>query len=127
MKVIAYKAKFKTAGKTAEQILKDFTFGPKPSDEVIQGIIKAYDLIDGLGVAVMDNFTDDGYLLAGWNKKDEERIKELIYAFEQDPVVGTYVDDRDQFEKDWDAGDYDSPGSLSIDKDDVEIIEQLKR
>lgn len=124
MKITVYKAKLHTAGKTPEQILKSFNFGPKPSDEVVKGIIKAYDLADGMEVYVTDSF-DNGYSLLSYRKSDESKFKEIIYAFEQDPFVGTYVGEREQFNKDWDAGEYEAPGSLSLDKEDVEIIEKL--
>lgn len=123
-KLKVYRAILHTTGKTSKQILKDFD-GPKPSDEVVQHIIKAYDIIDGLEVAVTDTFVDNGYSLVEHYKKDNEKFKEFIYLLEQDPFVGTYVNDREQFDKDWNSGEYEPPAALHFDNDDVEIIEEL--
>jgi hypothetical protein len=68
MKITVYKAKLHTAGKTAEQILKDYSIGPTPGEQVVKGIIKAYEFIDGIEVAVSDAFFDKGYSLIEWYK-----------------------------------------------------------
>jgi hypothetical protein len=122
-----YKAKLHTAGKTPEQILKCYD-GLTPSDEVVQGIIKAYNLIDGLEILVSNSFYGkDIYTLFLWNKADDEKFKEFSYLLEQDPYMGTYVNEREQFEKDWDSEQYEAPGSLSFQKEDVEIIQQVEQ
>jgi hypothetical protein len=122
-----YKAKLHTAGKTPEQILKGYD-GLTPSDEVVQGIIKAYNLIDGLEVVVSNSFYGkDTYTLIIWNKSDDDKFKEFSYLLEQDPFMGTYVNEREQFDKDWDSEQYEPPGSLSFQKSDVEIIVKVEQ
>jgi hypothetical protein len=125
LKIDLYKVRLHTAGKTSEQILKTYE-GLKPSDEVVQGIIKAFNLIDGLGVVVSNSFYGkDTYTLIIWNKSDDDKFKEFSYLLEQDPFCGTYVNDREQFEKDWDSEQYEPPGSLSFLTSDIEIMEKI--
>jgi hypothetical protein len=122
-----YKARLHTAGKTPEQLLKGYD-GSTPSDEVVQGIIKAFNLIDGLEVLVSNSFYGkDIYTLFLWNEADDDKFKKFSYLLEQDPFMGTYVDEREQFEKDWYSDKYEPPGSLSFQTSDIEIIEQIKQ
>jgi hypothetical protein len=75
-------------------------------DHVVNCIIKAYDLIDSLEILVSHSFYCKGtYTLVAWDKADDEKFKEFSYLLEQETFVGTYVDERRQFEKDWDAGE----------------------
>lgn len=77
---------------------------------------------DGCQVALADEFTGDGYVLGFWNEKDNPKIKEAFYLMEQDEFFGCYVDDRDGFDKAWDAGEYEPEGSAHFEKSEVEII-----
>jgi hypothetical protein len=121
-----YKAKLHTGGKTPEQIKSDFD-GPEPNEKEIQNWIKAYDLIAGIEVAVMKSRSGSGYCLVSWQKKDDEKIRDFIYQVEQDEMFGTYVNEREEFIKDWDSGEYSPAGSLVFNSEDVEIIEELKK
>lgn len=120
-----YRAKLHTGGKTPEQIKSSFD-GPEPSEEEIKNWTKAYDLADGLEVIVTRSWTGSDYSLIAWDEKDDENIREFIYQVEQDGMFGTYVDEREEFIKDWESGEYSPAGSLVFDEKDVEIIEELK-
>lgn len=96
----------KTGGKSIEKIVEDSIGDPQQmnlSKEEAE-IVKAY----------LDRFNDcrvdlngDGYL-EGWDEDffNEGRIKEAFYLLEQDPMFGTYVDDREGFDRDWAEGEY---------------------
>lgn len=120
-----YIAKLKTAGKTHEQILAEYE-GPRPSDEFIQNIKKAYDSIDGLEVAVLKSGISEGYVIGGWQGKDDHLFRDFIYQAEQDEFFGTYVDDYEGFLKAWMSGEYEPMGSLTFDHKEVEILEKLE-
>lgn len=128
LKIKIYRAKMHTAGKTKEQLLKDFD-GPEPDEQLAQNYIKAFDLIDGIEVFVADGFAtnDNDYSLIGWDDKADPKMKEFIYLMEQDPFMGTYVDKREQFDKDWDSKEYEPPAAIHFEKDDVEILEDVTK
>lgn len=119
-----FRVKLKTAGKTPDQILSAYD-GPKPNEEEVKNLIKAYDSLDGIEVVVSKSLISDGYCLAAWQNKDENLIRDFVYQAEQDEFFGSYVDDREEFIKDWESDDYSPPGSMVFENDDVEIIEEL--
>lgn len=121
-----FNAKLNTKGKTPEQILSDYA-GPKPSDNEVQSWIKAYNSISGIEVVVMESWLGEGYTLAMWNPENDELIRDFIYQAEQDPYFGSYINAREEFIKDWESNDYSPSASLSFNKEDVEIIGELKR
>ena len=124
-----FKAILKTAGKTPEDIKQMYvgSVGPEPSEEEIQGYIDVYNKLDGIEVVVYDrsNTGVADYGLYVWQKEDDERIKELFYQAEQDPYFGTYVNERDEFIKDWEAEEYEFGPSPTFGADDLEIIEEI--
>jgi hypothetical protein len=121
-----FKAKLKTGGKTPEEIKIMFD-DPTLSYEEIQRWKRAYDLLNGIEVCVMNSWTGSGFSLVSWNQEDDETMKEFIYLVEQDPAFGTYIDDYEEFIKDWEAEEYEPSGSLGFDTKDVEIIEELHK
>lgn len=124
-----YKAKLNTGGKTPEQIIRDYEggIGTLPNQKEIQDWINAYDLINGIELVVMKSPFSDSYTPVSWDEKDNEKIRDFIYQAEQDPFFGTYVDEREEFLEDWKSGEYSPTGSLVFDREDVEIIEELKK
>ncbi|MGM7634188.1 hypothetical protein [Bacillus sp. Hm123] len=126
MNIKLFKGKLKTGDKTPEQVRNEFD-GWDPSDQEIQSWIKAYNLVDGIEVVVMESWLHEGYILAGWDDDVDEKVREYVYLVEQDPVFGAYVDEREEFINDWKNERYESAGSLVFKPEDVEIIEQLKR
>lgn len=124
--ITLYRANLKTGGKSPEQIIESFR-DFKPSDEEIKNWIAAYDLLDGIEVVVMKSFDGKDYCLVAWQDDDAEKIRDYIYQAEQDPMFGTYVDEREEFLNDWDSDEYEPSGSLVFSSDDVEIIEELKK
>lgn len=128
MKFTLYKARLNTAGKTPEQIKADYEggIGPLPNDEEVQNWIKVYDSLSGTEIIVMNSPFSDNFTPVSWDEKDDEKFRDFVYQAEQDPYFGTYVNEREEFLKDWESEDYSPSGSLVFDAADVEIIEELK-
>ncbi|MDA1478294.1 hypothetical protein [Bacillus changyiensis] len=119
-----YKAKLNTGKKTSEQIKNGFT-GIEPSEQEIQNCLKAYGLIDGMEVIVTKSWSGDGYYLISWQENDSGTIKEFFYQLEQDPMFGSYFDEREEFENDWESGEYCPAGSIAFSNEDVEIMKKI--
>lgn len=124
-----YKGKFKTAGKTNEEIMSEYdeSIGPLPTNEELELWKKTLIAIDGAEVYITDSIfgTEDRMALVGWPQKSDSAIKEFVYAAEQDPMFGKYQDEREQFNRDWVADEYEPVASLTVSASDIEIIEQL--
>lgn len=120
-----FHAKLNTGGKTPEQIKNEFE-GYVPSNEEIQRWIKAYNLINGLEVVVMESMRENSYSLVGWDEQDDDKFREYTYLVEQDPLFGSYIDNYEGFIADWGMDEYCPSGSLCFDGSDLEIIERLK-
>lgn len=59
----------------------------------------------------------DAYLFLGL--KDKPKNKELFYLMEQDSQKGSYYNDRERFEKDWNSGKYGLDGNIFLGSDNV--------
>lgn len=117
-----YRAIFKTAGKTVDQLV--FDFGSDSLDaEKIDSWSKAYDAIDGIEVAVMKSPVFSGYILTAWKDEDESKIREFIYQTEQED--GLYHDDWEQFLLDWECYEYEPSGVFTFKDDELQILEVL--
>lgn len=125
MKFKLFQARFKTGGKTPEQIIESYS-SSKPDNGEIQRWIEAYNIIDGLEVAVMEGVLGDGFHLIGWNEKDDHKVRDFVYAAEQDPIFGTYIDEYEEFCKDWKSEKYEPVGALTFVSSDIEIVEEIK-
>lgn len=121
-----YKAKLHTGGKTREQIIKMFEIGPAPTEEEIKDTTEFYNRLEGAVAYVADGLMNSDYSLIGWPDEENKRMKEAIYLAEQDPMFGCYINSREEFDKDWDAGEYEPFGVLTFDKSEVEIVEEIK-
>lgn len=123
MKMI--KAILHTAGKTDEQILKQGGIISPNEISTFRKILEAWD-----GVEVYVNraaHSRKEYTLMGWDEKDHDinnQVKEALFLMEQDPIVGTYVDNREQFERDWNEREYTPSMSITFAEEDVEILEE---
>ena len=82
--------------------------------------ISAY--MDGEIAYVIESSLEDGtYVFLGL--KDKEKDKEVHYMMEQDSSMGVYIDDREEFDKDWDSGNYEPDGSYYLNPENVELLE----
>lgn len=95
-------------------------FSPDDTDYELWQNITEY--MDGETAIVIESSAMDGqYLFLGL--KDKEKDRELHYMFEQDSRFGTYIDDREGFDADWDSGDYEPDGCHYLEPENVEILE----
>lgn len=81
-----------------------------------------YSLLDGVECVVAENIFASGFCIIG---SDDPKYKEAIYLSEQDEMGGSYINERERFDKDWDAGEYFSDESILIEKEFVEIVELI--
>ncbi len=119
-----YKAILHTGGKTRQQIIKMFDAGQTPVEDEIARTTEFYNMLDGSTVYVTD--VQDSWSLVAWPDEENARMKEAIWLAEQDPMFGSYLGERESFDKDFDNGEYFPDAMLCFDAADVEIIEALK-
>ena len=94
------------------------------SDEEIKIITDYMQAWDGAHVT-LSNLLPEEYSVVGWPPEEDEKVKNAIYLMEQDPVFGMYVDDRERFDADWAAGEWEPSGSIVFSPAMVEIIGEL--
>ncbi|HNX99598.1 MAG TPA: hypothetical protein PKN39_02350 [Oscillospiraceae bacterium] len=121
MKIKLFEAILHTGGKTAEQLREKFG---DVTDEEIAGYLKVLEAMDGQRTFVAPSLSSpDEYNYMGLF--DEAKGKEVAYLMEQDPMMGCYIDQREQFDHDYDCGDYCPDGTWTLPKDFVEIVGPL--
>nr|DAG14614.1 MAG TPA: hypothetical protein [Caudoviricetes sp.] len=94
------------------------------SDEEIKIITDYMQAWDGAHVT-LSNLLPEEYSVVGWPPEEDEKVKNAIYLMEQDPVFGMYVGDRERFDADWAAGEWEPSGSIVFSPAMVEIIGEL--
>lgn len=118
-----YRATLHTGGKTREQVKQQFD--TPATEKEIDETLEYYNKLDGATVFVTEGLFKS-YDLISWPEEESKRMKEAIYLVEQDSMFGTYIDQREEFDADWEAGNYSPSGILTFDKADVEIIAEIK-
>lgn len=69
--------------------------------------------MDGEMAWVIESSVCDGqYVFLGLT--DAEKSKELFYMFEQDSMIGVFIDDREGFDKAWDSEEYEHDGCFYL-------------
>lgn len=122
MNIKLYRAKLRTGNITRDEIISDYK--GDVTEKQIKEWMQVYKSIDDKEIIVAD-IREDRYTLISWFDEDVELFRDFIYQAEQDDWFGTYIDDREGFLKDWEDEVYEPSGSLSFNKNDVEIIEEL--
>lgn len=84
--------------------------------------IKVYELMDGQTAIVTPNQREGEYIYLGMVEREID--KEVSYLIEQDPMIGCYIDQREDFERDYDNDEYYPDGSIMLDAKCVEIVEE---
>lgn len=120
-KIKLYKGILHTADYTEEMAKAE---DPNYSEEEIKIITDYMKAWDGAHVT-LSNLLPNEYSVVGWPPEEDEKVKNAIYLMEQDPVFGMYVDDRERFDADWAAGEWEPSGSIVFAPAMVEIIGEL--
>lgn len=122
-KLILFEAVLHTGGKTAEQLKAEYG---DATDEETQIYKKVFDAMDGQKALVAPSYiSSDEYHYMGL--EDEAQHKEVAYLMEQDPMMGCYIDQREEFDRDYDSGNYVPDGIFCLKKEQVEIIREIGR
>lgn len=120
-KVVLYRAILHTSGFTVDEKDAEEKEYSKEELKIITDYMAAWD-----GVKVtLSNLIPGEYSVVGWPPEEDERVKNAIYLMEQDPVFGMYVNERERFEADWAAGDWEPSGSIIFSPNMVEILGEL--
>jgi len=121
MKLELLEAILHTGTETAETLRAEFC---DVTEEEIQGYLKILTAMDGQTAIVSLSFSCPGdYDYMGLF--DEAQAKEVAYLMEQDPFMGCYIDQREEFDQVWDSGDYCPDGCWTLKKAHVQIIGPL--
>lgn len=118
-----FKAVLHTGGKTEEWI-KEHYGNFVPTQEDVEAAKKYYDAWDGHKCLVMlDDSDPEVYMYSGpLTEDDVPQAKEATYLMEQDDMFGQYINQREEFDRDYDNGDYFPAGAIVFTKGDVEIV-----
>lgn len=109
MKLKLYEAILHTGGPTAETEAED------------QGYLRVLAAMDGQRAIVAPSLYKPGeYDYLGLIDPDMER--EVAYLMEQDPTTGGYIDQRAQFDLDYDSGAYCPDEIWQLKKEWVEVL-----
>lgn len=120
-KIKLYKGILHTADFTEEMAKAEDQNYSEEEIKIITDYMQAW---DGAHVT-LSNLLPEGYSVVGWPPEEDEKVKNAIYLMEQDPVFGMYVDDRERFDADWAAGEWEPSGSIVFSPAMVEIIGEL--
>lgn len=113
-----YDAVLHSGENTPEKIRSESDFPLSAED--VENIQKFNRAIEGIKAIVIP-FGEEYHIAAC---SEIEKIKEACYIMEQDSLFGAYINQREEFEKDWESGNYDV--SMAFSKDQVEIIAEAK-
>lgn len=120
-KVVLYRAILHTEGYTISTETAETWQFTEEDIKTIMDYMKAW---DGVHVTVTALVAGE-YSMVGWPPEEEEKIKEAIYLMEQDPAFGSYINDRERFETEWAAGEWEPSGSIIFSPEMVEILGEL--
>lgn len=122
MKIELFEAILHTGGKTVERLRAE---DPNVTEDEIQGYIKILGAMDGQRAIVSTSLcSPDEYGYMGLY--DQTQAKEVAYLMEQDPFVGCFIDQREEFDRVWDSGEYCPDVTWTLKKEQVEIIGPLQ-
>lgn len=120
-KIKLYKGILHTADFTEEMAKAEDQNYSEEEIKIITDYMQAW---DGAHVT-LSNLLPEEYSVVGWPPEEDEKVKNAIYLMEQDPVFGMYADDRERFDADWAAGEWEPSGSIVFSPAMVEIIGEL--
>lgn len=117
----------KTGNKTIEDAKKVYegSFGAITQADY-DNYIQRMAVIDGATVLlVQDGFSGDNYGVISFHDNSLDKYKEFCYLAEQDPFFGAYENSREEFDADWESGEYEFTGTLELEPHELEITEEI--
>lgn len=110
-----------TIHKELEQMIEEGA-----SREEANNYMEYQKLLDGMVIYVIKSLLCDKeeYSLFLWNEEDSEKMKEVFWRVEQDPFIGTYINDREGFGKAWERGEYSLDGNIIFKQNQVQILKK---
>lgn len=116
-----FEAILHTGGRSTDDLRAEYG---DVTDEEIQGYIKIFEAMDGQKAIVASSFINPNeYDYMGLF--DPAQCKEVSYLMEQDPMMGCYIDQREEFDRDYDSGKYCPDGIWTLKKEHVEIVRPI--
>lgn len=116
-----------TANKTiadAKKVFED-SFGTVTQEDY-DNYIKRMAVIDGATVLVVqDNFSNGNYGVISFHDDSLDKFKEFCYLAEQDLFFGSYRDAREEFDADWENGEYEFTSVLNLEPHELEIKSEI--
>ncbi len=107
-----------TGGITVEQIKAE---SPDIEDSDAQNYVKIFALMDGQKAVMCPALTGDSALsFCGIADKGVDR--EVSYLLEQDSECGCFIDNREDFDREYDSGEYSRDVNFTIEKKYIEEI-----
>lgn len=120
-------AVLKTANKTIADAKKVFegSFGTVTQEDY-DNYIKRMSVIDGaIVLVVQDNFSNGNYGVISFHDNSLDKFKEFCYLAEQDLFFGSYRDAREEFDDDWENGEYEFTSILNLEPHELEIKSEI--
>lgn len=94
---------------------------PDTPDDDARNLEKVFSLMDGQKAVMCPSLGDgDDYSFCGIADKSVDR--EVSYLLEQDSWCGCYINEREDFDKEYDSGEYSRDVQFCIEKEYVEVI-----
>lgn len=84
---------------------------------------RIFEALDGESGYVVPNYSGEGYVFAGFD--NDEKEKEFCWQVEQNPFSGQYINQRTEFDLDWDDEVYSMDGCLVIPEKNFEVVEKI--
>ena len=76
------KCRLKTGGKSEEEIKEEYPWRDLEAED-IENLQKAFNVLDGMTVALAHLGFDDRYHMYSWAREDEKRIGKALHYFKQ--------------------------------------------
>lgn len=107
-------------GEMTEERIKDQT--PEALDCDVRNFAKIYSLLDGqMALVLLSPYGEgDAYIFIGL--LDAAMNKEVTYLLEQGSYYGCYINQREEFDRDYDSGNHSCDVTFCKDKGQVEVV-----